>query len=74
MSGRTPLSFRPVLLLFVFIFLWLCLPTNMTDLAQTSQFTLTVNKNGTGTGAVTSSPAGINCGSDCTQSYNSNTK
>ena len=32
--------------------------------ANTSQ-TLTVNKAGTGTGAVTSSPAGINCGAGC---------
>src|SRR5262245_21906997 len=31
----------------------------------TQQFTLTVTKSGTGTGTVTSSPAGINCGSDC---------
>ncbi|HYN36629.1 MAG TPA: proprotein convertase P-domain-containing protein, partial [Actinomycetota bacterium] len=31
---------------------------------------LTVNKNGTGTGAVTSSPAGIDCGLDCQQTSN----
>ena len=31
--------------------------------------TLTVNKSGTGNGTVTSSPAGINCGSDCSQSF-----
>jgi len=31
--------------------------------------TLTVNKEGTGTGTVTSSAAGINCGSDCSQVY-----
>jgi hypothetical protein len=31
--------------------------------------TLTVDKTGTGSGTVTSSPAGINCGSDCTESY-----
>lgn len=30
---------------------------------------LTVTKAGTGTGTVTSSPAGIDCGSDCTESY-----
>jgi hypothetical protein len=30
---------------------------------------LTVTKAGTGTGTVTSSPAGINCGSDCSESY-----
>jgi List-Bact-rpt repeat protein len=31
--------------------------------------TLTVNKTGSGNGTVMSSPAGINCGSDCSQSY-----
>src|SRR5262249_21326066 len=32
-------------------------------------FTLTVSKSGTGTGSVTSSPAGISCGSTCWASY-----
>jgi Divergent InlB B-repeat domain len=32
--------------------------------------TLTVTKNGTGTGAVTSSPAGINCGATCVAGFN----
>ncbi|GEM_PF-382678 len=36
-------------------------------------FTLTVTKSGTGTGTVTSSPAGINCGTDCSESYNNST-
>ena len=31
--------------------------------------TLTVTKDGSGTGTVTSNPAGISCGSDCTQAY-----
>lgn len=35
--------------------------------------TLTVTKSGTGSGTVTSSPAGINCGADCTEVYNSGT-
>jgi YVTN family beta-propeller protein/YD repeat-containing protein len=39
---------------------------------KTNQFTLTVNKAGTGTGTVTSSPAGIDCGSDCTENYDAN--
>jgi len=30
---------------------------------------LTVNKAGSGTGTVTSDPAGINCGADCTNNY-----
>ena len=38
-----------------------------------SAYTLTVNKSGTGTGTVTSSPAGINCGTDCTEGYVSGT-
>ena len=36
-------------------------------------FALTVNKSGTGSGTVTSSPAGINCGADCSETYASNT-
>jgi hypothetical protein len=32
-------------------------------------FLLTVSKNGTGSGAVSSSPAGINCGATCSHSY-----
>jgi hypothetical protein len=32
-------------------------------------FPLTVTKAGTGSGTVTSTPAGINCGADCTESY-----
>ncbi|HEU4780844.1 MAG TPA: cellulase family glycosylhydrolase [Steroidobacteraceae bacterium] len=34
-------------------------------------FNLAVTKNGTGTGTVTSSPAGINCGTTCSASYTS---
>jgi hypothetical protein len=33
------------------------------------QFSLGINKNGTGKGTVTSSPTGINCGSDCSEIY-----
>lgn len=35
--------------------------------------TLTVTKNGTGSGTVSSNPAGISCGTDCTESYAFNT-
>ena len=35
--------------------------------------TLTVTKAGTGSGTVTSAPAGINCGADCTETYAYNT-
>jgi hypothetical protein len=40
--------------------------------ASTS-YALTVRKAGTGTGTVTSSPTGINCGTACTASYASGT-
>lgn len=36
-------------------------------------FPLTVSKVGSGTGAVTSSPAGVNCGLTCSSSFNSGT-
>jgi Divergent InlB B-repeat domain/FG-GAP-like repeat len=36
-------------------------------------FGLSVNKTGAGNGTVTSNPAGINCGSDCSESYTSGT-
>jgi hypothetical protein len=39
----------------------------------TSGEILAVNKTGTGTGTVTSSPAGIDCGSTCTKSFAKNT-
>ena len=37
------------------------------------QYTLTVRKAGSGSGTVTSSPSGIDCGSDCTETYNAGT-
>ncbi len=44
------------------------------NLIPPQQFTLAVGKTGSGTGRVTSSPTGINCGSDCTEVYNQNTQ
>ena len=41
--------------------------------AATTSYALTVTKAGTGSGTVTSSPAGVNCGSDCSESYASGT-
>jgi len=38
-----------------------------------NQYTLNVIKTGTGSGTVTSSPAGITCGADCSEAYNYNT-
>ena len=37
-------------------------------------YTLTVSKPGTGNGAVTSDDGGINCGTDCTETYGANTR
>jgi len=37
-------------------------------------YTLSVSKTGSGTGTVTSSPAGINCGSECSAEYESGTE
>ena len=37
--------------------------------ASVNLATLTVSKSGTGSGTVTSTPSGINCGSDCTEPY-----
>lgn len=37
----------------------------------TTQFPLTVTLDGQGTGTVSSSPAGINCGADCTERFDS---
>lgn len=40
---------------------------------STSVYSLTVNKSGAGTGTVTSSPSGINCGADCSETYTAGT-
>jgi uncharacterized protein (DUF2141 family) len=37
------------------------------------QYALSINKSGSGSGTVTSNPSGINCGSDCSESYSANT-
>jgi hypothetical protein len=37
--------------------------------AVTSSYTVAVSKTGTGTGTVSSSPAGIICGTDCSEAY-----
>jgi len=42
-----------------------------TTLADT--FTLTVSRTGTGSGIITSAPAGINCSSDCAENYTNGT-
>jgi hypothetical protein len=41
--------------------------------AAAGSYTLSVSKAGTGSGGVTSAPAGINCGTDCSEPYTSGT-
>jgi hypothetical protein len=43
------------------------------ELQSVVAFTLTVTTDGTGSGIVTSTPPGINCGSDCSQSFTAGT-
>jgi hypothetical protein len=44
-------------------------PTQSFNTAAAPTFTLTVSRNGTGSGTVTSSPSGINCGATCSASF-----
>jgi len=44
--------------------------TALFNIAPPAQYLLTVSKSGTGAGTVTSAPAGISCGSDCSETYN----
>jgi YD repeat-containing protein len=53
-----------------------CIVTMNTDITVTATFKipkLAVTKSGNGTGTVTSSPAGINCGTDCEEFFNRGT-
>lgn len=45
--------------------------TTVTVSPPLASYTLTVRKEGTGTGTVSSNPPGINCGSDCGETYTS---
>lgn len=44
-------------------------PTSVMATFTLNQYLLSVQKNGTGSGTVSSSPTGISCGTDCSQSY-----
>jgi uncharacterized repeat protein (TIGR02543 family) len=46
---------------------------SVTATFEVGSFVLSVAKDGTGDGTVTSSPAGVDCGSDCSESYAYNT-
>jgi hypothetical protein len=50
------------------------IPATVTIRGVAVTHTLTVTTAGTGSGTVTSSPAGINCGNDCTEDYPENTQ
>ncbi|CAK0742141.1 hypothetical protein CCP3SC5AM1_100021 [Gammaproteobacteria bacterium] len=47
---------------------------NVTGCVPEAKKKLTISKSGAGAGKVTSSPAGINCGTDCNESYAHGTK
>ncbi|MGB0120351.1 MAG: hypothetical protein WBP55_05310, partial [Solirubrobacterales bacterium] len=49
---------------------------NIVQTASTTapEFTLSVDKSGTGTGTVRSTPGGIDCGADCSEDYTDGTK
>src|SRR5206468_3414929 len=47
--------------------------TSVTATFSAQLFTLSVSKPGSGSGTVTSNPAGISCGATCSASYNSGT-
>jgi len=49
-------------------------PKNITALFTINSYQLDVTKTGTGSGTVTSSPSGINCGSDCSETYEHGTE
>jgi len=48
-------------------------PSSVTVLFNTTFYTLTIHPTGGGSGTVTSSLGGINCGADCTENYSSGT-
>jgi PKD repeat protein len=48
-------------------------PVDITVTAPQQTHTLTVQKAGTGSGTVSSSPAGIDCGTDCSEAYDEGT-
>lgn len=50
-----------------------CLKAFTVSQEGTTQYTLTINKSGTGSGKVTSNISGINCGDDCNEIYPSGT-
>ena len=49
------------------------LPGPLAEATYTFTYALSVSQSGTGSGTVTSSPAGIDCGSDCSEAYPSGT-
>ncbi len=52
---------------------WLKLSGGHVRAVRTTTFPLSVTRTGNGSGTISSSPAGISCGSDCSEEYESNT-
>src|SRR6185295_8595240 len=50
-------------------YMWIDGPKTVSARFNLTSYALTVNKSGAGTGTVTANVPGINCGTDCTQSY-----
>lgn len=69
----TELLYRNKLLLLLIILIAGCSGGDSNSATTASTFNLTVSVDGPGTGTVISSPAGINCGSDCFENYTENT-
>ncbi len=65
-------KYRGLLVLLPLLLIFTAAEINTAPL-PTVYKTLTVTKSGYGSGTVTSNPAGISCGSDCTQTYSSTT-
>lgn len=58
-----------IVYLFLFLIVVCLVPWSSGEAATQQQFTLTVTKAGGGSGKVTSSPSGINCGSVCSGTF-----
>jgi len=67
------LLYRNSLLLLLIILVAGCSGGDSDSATTAATFNLAISIDGPGTGTVISSPAGINCGTDCTESFTENT-